>query len=112
MGTFSIRNALEALVCVVPIVFLVMMLPVFAMLTRLMIALVLAVPIGGFTLLGVHDESMLQFFRHGFNGAGTAANYFIEVRYGFKAIVIWAAQSFCIHACTGVRQYRRMVAGG
>lgn len=28
MGTFSIRNALEALVCVVPIVFLVMMLPV------------------------------------------------------------------------------------
>lgn len=42
---------------------LVMMLPVFAMLTRLMIALVLAVPIGGFTLLGVHDESMLQFFQ-------------------------------------------------
>ena len=35
----------------------------FAMLTRLMIALVLAVPIGGFTLLGVHDESMLQFFQ-------------------------------------------------
>ena len=59
MGTFPIRNALEALVCVVPFVLLVMMLPVFAMLTRLMIALVLAVPIGGFTLLGVHDESML-----------------------------------------------------
>ena len=63
MGTFPIRNALEALVCVVPIVLVVMMLPVFAMLTRLMIALVLAVPIGGFTLLGVHDESMLQFLQ-------------------------------------------------
>lgn len=63
LGAFPIRNTVEACVCVIPLILLVFPIPVFSIMTRFVVVLILAVPVGGFALIGVHDESLLQFFQ-------------------------------------------------
>lgn len=61
LGAFPLRNAVEALLLAAPLFLVILALPYFTILTRLMAALILAVPVGGFALIGIRDESLLQF---------------------------------------------------
>lgn len=61
LGAFPLRNAVEALLLAAPPFLAILALPYFPILTRLMTALVFAVPAGGFALIGLRDESLLQF---------------------------------------------------
>lgn len=63
MGAFHIRNVIEALVVTIPIVLVVMNLLPFRFTTNLMVTIVICVPISGFTLIGVNDDSLTQFLR-------------------------------------------------
>ena len=59
-GLFEIRNAIETVLLTAPIVFLCLALLPFALTTRLIITMVIAVPVGGFWLIGVSDDSLTR----------------------------------------------------
>lgn len=61
MGAFHIRNAIEAVAMSIPITLLLMRFLPFDFTTRLMITILVCVPIAGFALIGVNDDSLTQF---------------------------------------------------
>lgn len=62
-GMFPIRNSVEAVIAVLPIAACLLMLPPFGLTTRMIITLIVAVPVGGFALLGINDDSLTAFLR-------------------------------------------------
>lgn len=63
MGTFTIRNTVEAVALTVPLAFGVFALLPFDLTAKIIVSLVLAVPMGGFALLGVNDDSLTVFIK-------------------------------------------------
>lgn len=64
LGLFDLRNLLEMLVLAVPTLGLCVLfakLTAFTMTTKLMVSMVLLVPVCGFALMGLHDESLFRF---------------------------------------------------
>ena len=63
LGVFELRKLVEAAVLCVPLLaFLLFSLP-FAITTNIILAAVIVVPRGGFSLMGIHDYSLLNFIR-------------------------------------------------
>jgi len=61
MGLFPIRNTIEALVLSAPLMVLCFSMLPLSVSTNLMITLIVVVPVGGFALIGIQDESLTQF---------------------------------------------------
>lgn len=60
-GAFAIRNSVEAVLLAVPVMLLILRFPLFSFSTKLFAAVIAAVPLAGFALLGVNDDSLSQF---------------------------------------------------
>ena len=60
-GLFPVRNAVEALVITVPVIIACFIFLPFAFTTRIMIVCIAAVPLGGFSLMGIRDDSLTKF---------------------------------------------------
>ena len=58
MGLFELRNLVEAVVLTIPVLYLCIAFLPFALSTKIMVTLVVIVPVGGFGLIGVNDDSM------------------------------------------------------
>ena len=57
-GLFEIRNAIETVLLTVPVIFLCLTLLPFSLTTKLVITMVIVVPVGGFGLIGISDDSL------------------------------------------------------
>jgi hypothetical protein len=63
LGVFELRKLVEAAVLCIPLLaFLLFSLP-FAITTNIILAAIIVVPLGGFSLMGIHDYSLLNFIR-------------------------------------------------
>ena len=62
-GMFEIRNVAECAILCIPITILNIMLSPFNLTGTLILLLVLDIPIGGFALMGVQDDSLFSFVR-------------------------------------------------
>ena len=60
MGLFELRNLVEAVVLTIPVLYLCIAFLPFALSTKIMVTLVVIVPVGGFGLIGVNDDSMTR----------------------------------------------------
>lgn len=59
-GLFEIRNAIETVLLTVPIIFCCIALLPFSFTAKLIIAIVIVVPVGGLSLIGVSDDSLTR----------------------------------------------------
>ena len=60
MGLFELRNLVEAVVLTIPVLYLCIAFLPFALSPKIMVTLVVVVPVGGFGLIGVNDDSMTR----------------------------------------------------
>ncbi len=60
MGLFELRNMVESVLLTVPALYLCMVLLPFALTPKVIVTLVIAVPLGGFGLIGINDDSMTR----------------------------------------------------
>ena len=60
-GLFAIRNAVEAVMLAGPCVFLCLSYLPFDITTRIIAALVLGIPLGGFAIIGIRDDPLSRF---------------------------------------------------
>ena len=63
MGLFELRNLVEAVVLTIPVLYLCIAFLPFALSTKIMVTLVVIVPVGGFGLIGDHDDSMTRWVK-------------------------------------------------
>lgn len=63
LGMFEIRNTVECLALCIPIALFILFLSPFGLSATVIICTVVIVPIGGFTLIGVYDDSLITFLR-------------------------------------------------
>lgn len=59
-GLFETRNLIEALLLTLPVLFLCVRLLPFALTTKLVVTLTIIVPVGGFALIGISDDSLTR----------------------------------------------------
>ncbi len=65
-GLFELRNALEAVVLCIPVVSLSILLAEVlscSMTLKIILSMCLIVPVGGFALIGIRDDSLTRFIR-------------------------------------------------
>ena len=62
-GIFEIRNVIEAVSLGVPILFLCFTLFPFTLTARIIIAMIIVIPIGGFALIGINGDSLTRYLR-------------------------------------------------
>ncbi len=60
-GLFEIRNVVEAVVLGVPVIFLCFTLLPFALTTKIIITMIIFIPVAGFALIGISDESLSRY---------------------------------------------------
>ena len=60
MGLFEIRNLIETVALTIPILYFCITYLSFQLSTKVIVTLIIVVPIGGFGLLGINDDSMTQ----------------------------------------------------
>ncbi len=58
LGFVEIRNAIETVLLIAPIIYLAIALMPFALTTKIIVTMVLVVPVGGFGLIGISDDSL------------------------------------------------------
>lgn len=63
MGVFVTRNMIEAIILVVPIAFLCFVYLPFDLTVKIIVSLIIIVPVGGFSLIGINDDSLTVFLR-------------------------------------------------
>jgi hypothetical protein len=63
LGMFEIRNAVEAVIVAVPLLFLSFALLPFGLMVKCIAGMVLAIPCGGFALIGLQDDCLSRFLR-------------------------------------------------
>lgn len=61
MGMFSIRNAIEAVVISIPIIWACFTFLPFDLTTNIIITMVFVIPTGGFALIGINDDCLTRF---------------------------------------------------
>ena len=59
-GLFETRNLIEALLLTLPTLYLCVRLLPFALTTKLVVTLTIIVPVGGFALIGISDDSLTR----------------------------------------------------
>ena len=62
-GMFEIRNVIECVLLCFPIIILTFLSSPFGLTATIIICMVFVIPIGGFSLIGIHDYSLLTFIR-------------------------------------------------
>ena len=60
MGLFEIRNLIEAVLLTLPILYFCIALIPLALTPKIIVTLTILVPVGGFGLLGVNDDSLTR----------------------------------------------------
>ena len=60
MGLFELRNLVEAVVLTIPVLYLCIAFLPLDLSAKIMVTLVVIVPVGGFGLIGVNDDSMTR----------------------------------------------------
>lgn len=60
MGLFEFRNLVEAIVLTVPVLYLCIAFLPFGLTNRITITLIVIIPLGGFGLIGINDDSMTR----------------------------------------------------
>lgn len=63
LGMFEIRNMIEAAILCIPLVMLAVSLSPFGLTGTIILVMVIVTVIGGFSLMGVQDFSLLTFLR-------------------------------------------------
>lgn len=63
MGAFAIRNTIEAVVLTVPLAFGTFVSLPFDITAKIIFMLVIAIPVGGFALIGINDDSLTIFLK-------------------------------------------------
>ena len=58
MGLFELRNLVETVILTVPVLYLCIAFLPFALTTKIIVTLTVVVPLGGFGLIGINDDSM------------------------------------------------------
>ena len=64
MGVFNIRNVVEAGVLSLPFIYLIFKIVPWGLTWKIIIASVFVIPIGGFALIGINDDSFTVFVRN------------------------------------------------
>ena len=59
-GLFETRNLIEALLLTLPVLYLCVRLLPFALTIKLVVTLTITVPVGGFALIGISDDSLTR----------------------------------------------------
>jgi hypothetical protein len=62
-GLFEIRNTIEAVIVTIPILFLSFSLLPFSITVKTIVTLTLAIPCGGFALIGIQDDCLSRFLQ-------------------------------------------------
>ena len=65
-GLFEIRNAIEAVILALPILYLAFVFTPADLTWKIIISLALAVPFGGFALIGIYDDCFTRFIKSWF----------------------------------------------
>jgi hypothetical protein len=60
-GIFAIRNTIEAVILAGPCIFLCLRFLPFTITTNIIITMIAGIPLGGFALIGVQDDSLSRF---------------------------------------------------
>ena len=60
MGLFEIRNLIEALLLTLPILYLCLAFVPLALTPKIIVTLTVLVPVGGFGLIGINDDSLTR----------------------------------------------------
>lgn len=60
MGLFELRNLVETVILTVPSLYLCIAFLPFGLTAKIMVTLVVVVPVGGFGLIGINDDSMTR----------------------------------------------------
>lgn len=60
MGLFELRNLVEAVVLTIPALYLCIAFLPFTLTIKIIVTLTIIVPIGGFGLIGINDDSMTR----------------------------------------------------
>lgn len=63
MGMFRIRNVVEAGILALPFVYVIFKLTVMSLTNKIIISSVVAVPVGGFALMGINDDTLTGFVK-------------------------------------------------
>ena len=93
-GMFEIRNVIEAVILGIPVLFLCTYLLPFAITTKIVVTLIIFVPVAGFALIGVSDDSLSRYVKTwwGWRRRKRILTYRGEVDYhGFERAYIRAA---------------------
>ena len=60
MGLFELRNLIEAVILTIPVLYLCIAFLPFKLTTKIIVKLMVIVPLGGFGLIGINDDSMTR----------------------------------------------------
>lgn len=60
MGLFELRNLIEAAILTIPVLYLCIAFLPFKLTTNIIVTLMVIVPLGGFGLIGINDDSMTR----------------------------------------------------
>ncbi len=60
MGLFELRNLVEAVILTVPVLYLCIVLLPLSLTPKIVVTLVIIVPLGGFGLVGINDDSLTR----------------------------------------------------
>ena len=60
MGLFDLRNLVETVIMTLPVLYLCIVFLPFELTTKIIVTLVIVVPLGGFGLIGINDDSMTR----------------------------------------------------
>ena len=63
MGLFELRNLVEAVILTVPVLYLCIAFLPLDLCTKIMVTLVIVVPVGGFGLIGINDDSLTRWVK-------------------------------------------------
>ncbi len=64
LGVFNIRNVVEAGILSLPFIYLTFRFVPVSFSWKIIISAIFAIPIGGFSLLGINDDSLTKFVRN------------------------------------------------
>ncbi len=60
MGLFELRNLVEAVILVLPVLYFCLVLLPLELTAKITVTLIIVVPLGGFGLIGVRDDSLTR----------------------------------------------------
>ena len=62
-GLFEIRNIIEAVLLAIPVLYLCIALLPLTLMPKIIVTLVIVIPLGGFAIIGIRDDSLTRFLR-------------------------------------------------